>query len=83
MSVKITLDLEFALPYARCFIPVQLGKANNSVRKFDLGTSLSLSPTSAAIAPPQPRELPNACASGDRLDIGDWSDNPEIHALTV
>jgi len=52
MSVKITLDLEFALPYARPFIPVQLSKANNSARKLDLGTSLQLSPPSAAIAPP-------------------------------
>jgi len=60
MSVKITLDLEFALPYARCFVPVQLGEANNSVRKLDLGPSLPLSPPSSAIAPPQPGEFPNA-----------------------
>jgi len=60
MLVKITLDLEFALPYARCFVPMELGKANNPVRKFNLGTSLSLSPPSLAIAPPQPSQLPNA-----------------------
>jgi len=60
MSVKITLDLEFALPYARRFILVQLSKANNSARKLDLGTSLPLSPSSSAIAPPQPCEFPNA-----------------------
>jgi hypothetical protein len=32
MLVKITLDLEFALPYACCFIPGDLGDANNAIR---------------------------------------------------
>jgi len=49
MSVKITLDLEFALSYACGFIPVQLGKPNDAARKLDFGNSLPLPPTSSAV----------------------------------
>jgi len=59
MSVKITLDLEFALPYACGFIPMQLGTPNDAARKLDFGNSLPLPPTSSAVATPQPSELPN------------------------
>jgi len=60
ISIKITLDLEFALPYAGSFIPVQLGKANNSPGKLDLGTSLPFSPPRSAIPPTQPCEFPDS-----------------------
>jgi len=32
ISVKITLDLEFALAYACGFVPMHFGNANNSIR---------------------------------------------------
>jgi len=40
MLVKITFDLEFALPYTGGFVPVHLSSANNSVWQFDFGYSL-------------------------------------------
>jgi hypothetical protein len=59
MSVKITLDLEFALPYACGFIPVELGKANRTRCQLDLSNSFPLPPPRSAIATPQPSELSN------------------------
>ena len=83
MLVKITLDLEFMLTYASCLVPVQFGKADRSIRQLDLGLSLAFPPAPAPVASSKARSLTDAGTDGDRLHIGDSTQNAEVHALRV
>ena len=60
ISIKITLDLEFALTYARRLIPVQLRLPYHATRELHLRCSLPFAPATTAVTPPEPRQLANA-----------------------
>jgi len=54
MLVKITLDLEFALPYPSGFIPMDFGTANSPIRELYLSNALPLPPSGSSIPTPKP-----------------------------
>jgi hypothetical protein len=83
MLVKITLDLDFALTYARRLVPMQFGKAHSPIRQPNLSNSLAFPPARPSITSSEPRSLPNSGTDGDRLDIGDSAKDSEVHLLTV
>ena len=83
MSVEIPFEFEFAPANARCFVPMDLGKAHRAVAEFYPDHSLPLPPTRLPVMPTQACDLVNRGADGNCLDISDSTENPEVHELRV
>ena len=75
------LDLEFALAYSGRLVPMKLSEPHKPACQLHLSRALALAPASATVSPAQARQLPNARSGSDRLDIGDFTKDPKVHAL--
>jgi len=83
MSVEIPFEFEFAPANARCFVPMDLGKAHRAVAEFHPDHSLPLPPTRPPVMPTQACDLVNRGADGNCLDIRDSTEDAEVHELRV
>jgi hypothetical protein len=77
------LDLEFFSSNAVSFVPVYLRQPGNAIRKPDAGNSLSFPPAAAAIELAQSPDFPNGRADRERLDMGDVSNDLEVHEVML
>lgn len=78
-SVDIALDLELSASNAMSFVPVYLRKPSSAIRKSDTGNTLSFPPAAATIELAQSPDFPNGRADKECLDMGDFSNDLEIH----
>src|SRR5438445_1198093 len=73
--VEVTLTLDFFSSNAMRLIPVQLRLSNRSTADPDSRHTLELAPSPSAVHFLKPRQLPNAPADRDRLDLCDVVDD--------
>src|SRR5439155_11048183 len=78
--VEVTLTLDFFSSNAMRLIPVQLRLSNRSTADPDSRHTLELAPSPSAVHFLKPRQLPNAPADRDRLDLCDVVDDLEVHS---
>src|SRR5437899_12870971 len=83
MLVQVPFELEFASANARGLVPMHLGQTHGAIHEFYLSNSLPLSPARSAIMASQALDFSNRGADGNGFDVGDATENPEIHALRV
>jgi len=62
---------------------MQLRLADPPVRQADRSNSFHLPPSTPPVELPQPRQLPNGSSYGDGLDFAEWSNDLEVHSLSL
>jgi len=77
------LDLQFAATHARGFILVQLSPPHGTILELYLGYSLPFAPTSPPVVAAEARDFANRGADGNGFNIGDSTEQAEMHALRV
>lgn len=79
MLIDVAFDLELSASNTMSFVPVYLRLPDGAIRKPDTGNTLSFPPAAASIELAQSPDFSNRRAGGKRLDLGDFSDDLEIH----
>ena len=83
ISVKIALELHFTPPDASRFVPMDFRQADRTVLELDSSHALAFAPLGATVPPAEPRDLPNRGTGGNRLNVSDTAQDPEVHGGTV
>jgi hypothetical protein len=62
---------------------MNLGDVHRAIVQLYSSDSLPFSPPCTTVTPTQTADLANRGADGNRLDVGDLTQNPEMHRLRV
>ena len=79
MSVEIPFEFEFAPANARCFVPMDLGLADNTSAKFYGASTLQLPPIRSAVDLVQAIDVLDAVSLGNDFNLLDRPNDLEIH----
>ena len=77
--VEVSFDLVLAPADAAGLVPVKLRSVERAVGQADAGHAFPLAPASRPVAAPQALKLANGRADRERLNLGDGSDDREVH----
>lgn len=64
-------------------MPMDFGQSSSAIRELHLCPPFELSPSSSAIFPPQPHNIPDSATDGYCFNFFDLTDNLEIHMAIV
>jgi hypothetical protein len=83
MSIKIAFELQLASTDTGCLVPMNLRDVHRAIVQFYSSDSLPFSPPCTSVTPTQTADLANRGTHSDRLDVGEVTQNPEMHRLRV
>jgi hypothetical protein len=76
---QVTLTFYFHSADAMRLVPMKFGQPNPAISQTNSSNSLPLAPTAPTVLLSQASDLTDSNADGDRLDVGDLSEDFEPH----
>lgn len=76
---QISLELDFLLPNAMSFVPMDLGLANDAVRQFYSARTFQLSPIRLSVDLVQSIHVLDTIPVCKDFDVLNWPDDLDVH----